>query len=182
MSLPLFRRSDGQAPKEPEPARPQALAPGILSPDDLRAVMGVELKKARRYGYPVTGIMIEVDDPESAAEIAPEDLASDVAEILQRNLRESDVLGRTDGGRFVCLLPYSIKQGARIAAERLRRTFEVRHFLKTSAVAAVTISVGIAQYDEIEFTGENDLLKAAAPALERARRAGGNRVVVHHVR
>jgi diguanylate cyclase (GGDEF)-like protein len=182
MTFPLFRRSENPAGKPAKRDPAQTTIPGILEPGDLKAVMGVEVKKARRYGYPVTMLLIEIDDPEGASEITSEELAADVAEILQRNLRESDVLGHDGDGRFACLLPYSVKQGARIAAERLRRTFEVRHFLKTSTVAAVTVSIGIAQYDEMEFTREDDLLAAAGKALERAKRAGGNRVVVHHVR
>jgi len=182
MTFPLFRRSEGPAGEPARRERSQSTIHGILGPEDLKAVMGVEVKKARRYGYPVTALLIEIDDPRAASEITSKELAADVAEILQRNLRESDVLGHNGDGNFVCLLPYSVKQGARIAAERLRRTFEVRHFLKTSTVAAVTVSIGIAQYDEMEFTREEDLIAAASQALERAKRAGGNRVVVHHVR
>jgi len=104
-----------------------------------------------------------------------------VAEILQRELRSGDRVGRTGGEEFVAVLPGTPASAARQVAERLRLQLrehvDVRPPTEDSEhIRPVTASFGVSERRDGDRSAA-DMLKRADDALYRAKREGRDRVV-----
>jgi diguanylate cyclase (GGDEF)-like protein len=100
-----------------------------------------------------------------------------VARILQRQLRPSDLLARYGGEEFAVLLPETALQEALAALERLRLALgQCQTSVAQRATVRVSVSIGIAQWRE--GWSLDDLVQAADQALYGAKQAGRNCIVV----
>lgn len=104
-----------------------------------------------------------------------------VAEILQRELRSGDRVGRTGGEEFVVVLPGTTASAARQVAERLR--LQLREHVGVSPptdeserIRPVTASFGVSERRGGDRSA-TDMLKRADDALYQAKREGRDRVV-----
>ena len=96
--------------------------------------------------------------------------------LLHRELRAADTVARIGGEEFGVLLPGTGAKEASAIAERLRTAAESLQVAQMKAADAVTISIGIAVFEEND-TAET-LFKKADSALYRAKRSGRNRISV----
>jgi PleD family two-component response regulator len=169
-------------PGEAEEVRPPHLHAGPAQTPDFgafRALLGREVKRSRRYRYPVAFIVVAYDAfasgiPELETTDLPKLLTS-AQELLARNLRETDLVSAFHPGSWVVFLPHTPVEGALAVAERLREkvTGLERTFLTASAGVAVHIpgeKVG-----ELSF---GTLYRAATDALAQARGEGGARTLL----
>ncbi|MDO5610797.1 MAG: diguanylate cyclase [Pseudomonadota bacterium] len=97
-----------------------------------------------------------------------------IARIVRREMRADDIGARIGGDEFVVLLPDTRVRAAAGLAERLRQ--RVAKELAT-IVTGVSISVGVADFDEMDVSTEA-ILKRADAALYRAKQAGRNQVEI----
>ncbi|MGJ3438799.1 sensor domain-containing diguanylate cyclase [Pseudomonas sp. Je.1.5.c] len=98
-----------------------------------------------------------------------------LAELMRRCCREGDVLCRTGGEEFLILLPGAPLEIASTVAQRLRTC------VQDSAIApvgAVTVSLGVAQWQASGDEQPATTLSKADRALYAAKRAGRNQVSV----
>jgi diguanylate cyclase (GGDEF)-like protein len=93
-----------------------------------------------------------------------------LAQVLQSVIRGSDHPARWGGEEFVIVLPNSTALEAAVLAERIRKAVEKEDF----QVGALTVSLGVAQLEEID--SPLSLARRADEALYRAKAAGRNRV------
>ena len=107
---------------------------------------------------------------------------SEVARVLSRNLRKSDIACRLGGEEFALVLPDSTLDGI------LRRVQEICSLIKGLTLrydgrllGKLTLSAGIAAAPEHAFTAGN-LMRAADEALYSAKHAGRDQVVVRESR
>jgi diguanylate cyclase (GGDEF)-like protein len=100
-----------------------------------------------------------------------------VGETLLRCVRAEDVACRYGGEEFALILPEcSLQQATVRAAEIRKRIKEYREKPDQQPADALTVSIGVAAFDET--TDRVDLLlKFADDALYQAKRAGRDRVV-----
>ncbi len=101
-----------------------------------------------------------------------------VARCLRDGIKGSDLPARYGGEEFAVLLPGCTLQNAVTIANRLRETIATRRLVRRSTgedVGAVTISIGVAQFELGEPVA--DLIGRADKALYTAKREGRNRVV-----
>lgn len=90
-------------------------------------------------------------------------------------IRESDVLARTGGEEFSLLLPETSLDTALEIAERLRCLLQKHDLQVASVPITITISLGVASYNEGE-TSFDTLFSRADTALLQAKHLGRNRV------
>lgn len=139
-----------------------------------------EISRSRRYGTPLTCLMIDIDDfkrvNDQLGHATGDLVLKQLAEVLRTCSRAIDVVARYGGEEFAVLLPETCVQGATQAAERMRAQL-TRDFScgRVPGVTRITMSVGIARLLEGD-TGA-DLLSRADCAMYRAKAQGKDRVV-----
>lgn len=108
--------------------------------------------------------------------------AGDVAltifsEVLQKNVRPYDLVGRFGGEEFVVLLPNTSKSEAKVVAERVRGEVEstIIHY-KDDCSFNITVSIGVAE-QEIADKDIQDVVGKADSALYFAKKEGRNQSV-----
>jgi diguanylate cyclase (GGDEF)-like protein len=145
-----------------------------------------EFRRAQRYSYPLSVVVIDLDHLKAINDGLGHDVGNRailaLASQLKNNLRESDFAARFGGDEFVALLPHQTALEAAVFAERIRaglRTVGVQKSDGRPAPFGLSVSVGIADHTLEGPREDTDaLLKAADAALYEAKREGRDRVVV----
>ncbi len=149
----------------------------------LDAFLAGELARSRRYGTPVSLLLIDFDDLDEwrrlAGTRAHRQALESLADILSRQCRGMDMAARHSGTRFAVVAPCTSADRAVHLAERVRLTLGPvikRHFPEVAWAPGV--SVGVA---DVERAGRPDraaLFSLADAALYEARARGGRQSVV----
>jgi diguanylate cyclase (GGDEF)-like protein len=147
----------------------------------LRRRLADDLKRARRYRFPVSLVLIDLDGlkaiNDARGHAAGDGAIRRVAEAISLTLREPDFGARWGGDEFAVVMPNTNAAAAYRSAERLRM-----HVANSSHDAddRIAISVGIATFDPTlnatAGASVEQLSKSADAALYEAKRAGRNRV------
>lgn len=138
----------------------------------------MEVKRSRRYKYPVSFLLIGLDHFEQrTAGLEPLRRGASLTEALAavtKGIRDIDLAVPFSEARYLVFLPHTPVNGARVVAERLKD-----RLAKLETVPELTASIGVAAYEPGISTGEvsfGSLLKQASEMLRGAQAAGGNRV------
>ena len=101
-----------------------------------------------------------------------------VADLIRKNLRESDVASRYGGEEFTCLLLEAGKEEAMVVAERIRSTVNEHDFVYNNQHLHVTISGGISVFDATTnlVSSPNEFVNQADQGLYMSKNNGRNRV------
>jgi two-component system cell cycle response regulator len=140
-----------------------------------------EMLRARRYGSPLSILLIDLDHfkriNDTYGHIMGDTVLATVAGIIRDTIRATDIPGRYGGEELCVVLTETKIAGALLVAERLRRRIAAERFpIANGGMFHVTCSIGLAQYrDDIK-----DLvafLELADRALYQAKASGRDRVV-----
>jgi len=97
-----------------------------------------------------------------------------LGDLLRREVRSVDTVGRYGGDEFVVLLPETAPHGATIFAERVRQRIQVMDFGTPDRPLSVTVSIGVASVPDPRATTPETFLALADAALYRAKGDGRN--------
>ena len=101
----------------------------------------------------------------------------EVGTVLEKTVRDADVLIRYGGDEFVILFPETPLSGGLIIAERIRQVIGNTRFLESQGIdARVSASIGIAAYPE-SADDVRSLITGADRAMYQAKSLGKNRVI-----
>lgn len=174
-----------QAPAESAPAAPElAVDPltRLWSRGSLQRQLAIETERAMVLETPSSLAIVEIDGFDQLAEQYGEHLLNalvlSVADRVRHVSRSTDFPARTSTGEFAVLMPATdVSQAAEIA-ERLRLQIADTPVAIGRRNASVTVSIGVAgdALGRAGQVGASTLLGRADQAVNRARRAGGNRV------
>jgi len=143
-----------------------------------------EVARARRYGHPLSMLMLDVDHfkriNDEHGHQAGDGVLRFLGELIMGAVRGPDVVARYGGEELVVISPEIARERALALAERLRTHIEAHEFVVTSESASrtaipFTVSIGVATLD----SGIPDalaLVRCADDALYAAKSAGRNRV------
>jgi diguanylate cyclase (GGDEF)-like protein len=140
-----------------------------------------ELNRSKRHEYPMSFLMIDIDDFKSYNDNNGHqagDLAlQTTAHCLKATLRAADVASRYGGEEFCILLPQTSMSEAGVIADRIRQRVATTHFPhgKSQPLGQVTVSIGVASYSPIINSAET-VIAAADRALYKAKSLGKDRV------
>lgn len=144
--------------------------------------MQTEIRRARRYGGPLSLIILDLDSfkqyNDTWGHPAGDVRLREIADLLSAKVRDPDIVARYGGEEFAVVLPNTSKEGAIVLAERLRIFAQENAPVKLkdgSPISGYTISLGVATFPEDADTLD-DLLIAADNAELNAKRLGKNRV------
>ena len=104
---------------------------------------------------------------------AGDDVLVKLADYLEKNKRDSDVIGRYGGEEFIVILRGTSLDNAYKVAEKHRTAISKLIFNEPSI--RITVSIGVAEYDGGEA---EDLIKLVDQRLYKAKRSGRNISVV----
>jgi diguanylate cyclase (GGDEF)-like protein len=142
-----------------------------------------EIARARREGSSVGVVMADLDHFKQVNDrfghLAGDKVLRLGAELLQRNVRQYDAVGRYGGEEFLMVLPGCDLEGAIAQAERVRSAFQPEVF-GLPDTATVTCSFGVAALDCAGPIDADRVLREADAALYHAKRMGRNRVEGYH--
>jgi diguanylate cyclase (GGDEF)-like protein len=129
---------------------------------------------SERYLHPYSLVFLDIDHfkqfNDTHGHAAGDHVLMDLGALLKRWARNSDVVVRYGGDEFVVLLPHTDREGAVLAAERLRASVESHLFPKRRRV---TVSVGVSSFP-LDGKAQTDLVRMADQALYLAKKAGRN--------
>jgi diguanylate cyclase (GGDEF)-like protein len=135
-----------------------------------------EWARLLRHGGHLSVIMADLDQfkkvNDQFGHPAGDEVLRQVARLLAKDCRESDMPARYGGEEFVVIAPETTAQAAADFAERLRRSICSRLLEVHGKAVEVTASFGVA--DNEGPKSPEELVQAADQALYRAKSAGRN--------
>lgn len=140
-----------------------------------------ELNRTKRYDYPMSFLMIDIDDfkayNDKNGHQAGDVALQITAHCLKGALRAVDIASRYGGEEFCILLPQTGISEAGVIADRIRHRVSTTEFPhgKAQPLGHVTISVGVSTFTKNVDTSEN-IIAAADRALYQAKSMGKDRV------
>lgn len=151
---------------------------GLLNRRYLEERLIEEIKRSNRYGYPMSFMMIDVDDfgkfNKDFGVLIGDEVLRQTVKVMKSNLRGADVAARYGGEEFCILLPQTTLNEAFSIAERIRQSVENIQFPQR----VITISIGVATFS-YEISTPETIIKASDEALRLAKKKGKNNSQVY---
>ena len=143
-----------------------------------------EVSRSKRYSYPMSFLMIDIDDFKNYNDLNGHQAGDQAIQITAHNLkaalRSADVASRYGGEEFCILLPQTPLHEAIAIAERIRQRVANTDYAhgSTQPLGAVTISIGIATFGK-HIDSPESMIAAADRALYSAKSLGKNRIEIY---
>jgi diguanylate cyclase (GGDEF)-like protein len=135
-----------------------------------------EIDRARRYAYPLSVIMLDLDHfkrvNDTFGHRVGDEVLARVAATLRAAIRDVDIAGRYGGEEFLVILPFARAADALRVAERIRAGIE--DLVWAQPGLRVTVSGGVCEYAGLDIDAFVD---AADRKLYEAKSAGRNRLI-----
>ena len=145
------------------------------------SVIENEFKMSKRYGNPLTCMMVDIDKfkaiNDEYGHQTGDEVIRDIARIIQENIREVDTAARWGGEEFIVLCHQTKKDDAHIAAKRILQKIPELH-IRGVKDRRVTVSIGIAGVPDDSITTAEKLIHQADIALYEAKTKGRNRIEI----
>lgn len=137
-------------------------------------------KKYADHGTPFAVLFIDIDHfkkvNDGHGHLTGTHLLADLAVLLKKILRESDLIYRYGGDEFVMILPHFTPVNAKKIGERILRSIKKEVFLKNTAnVFKLSVSIGIAGVPE-HAQGAEAILAMADQMMYTAKNSGRGKV------
>lgn len=139
-----------------------------------------ELARAKRYKRNLGFCMIDLDKfkdiNDTYGHLAGDVVLSTIGRMFDEHFRQGDLICRYGGEEFAVILPDTSLKSAMTVCERLRRKVSSHRFKYNSSDFPISISIGIALYNNLVHSSPVELVSAADQALYQAKKEGRNSV------
>ena len=149
----------------------------LLHIDLFKTLLPMEIRRARRHGYPIAICVVALDPLPDARKLSP-DLVAASEPLLRRAVRDVDLLVRYGEGRFLVFLPHTDAKGAVAVGQRIVTEIRSCRFKTQGIELMITSSVGIASPKAGSTPSFARLIRDAHTALRAAQLKGGDRAIV----
>ena len=143
--------------------------------------LGEEFKRAKRYNSVISCSMIDIDNfkriNDTYGHQTGDKVLQDVAKILKKSVRETDMIARYGGEEFAVILPQTAREDALRSAERIRTAIRDFRFDCLEEGEMITVSIGVTTYPHPEIKNIDDIVRKADDGLYKAKEDGKDRVV-----
>ena len=139
-----------------------------------------EFARARRYGFDLSVIIVDLDHFREVNETygyeCGDHVLSQVGRIIAEHLRTTDLVSRFEGENFVLLLPHTRAEDAVRVADRIRNFIAYNTFRvgERGGFVKLTACCGVAGYRMHHPASLAELFQFAARAAEEAKGEGAN--------
>ncbi len=155
---------------------------GTFSRRHLLERFNQEIERSIKFGLKFSFLMIDIDNFKSFNDkfghLVGDVILREVSEIIKQNLRQIDLVGRLGGDELAVVLVETDRNGAMIAAQRIRQAVEKKIIRAYDEKLKATISIGIAESGQAAVKLQG-IMEEADSALYQAKSAGRNRVSVY---
>ena len=139
--------------------------------------LNTQMKTYKRYGNDCSIILIDIDNfkkiNDKHGHLLGDETLKLLAKILVENTRDVDLVGRWGGEEFLIICPNTTIENAKIIAEKLRKSVEMKNFKHNEKV---TISLGISCFvDDLDI---EKIVDNADKALYESKINGKNQLTV----
>lgn len=159
---------------------------GIYNRSYLTEHLPHEIKRARRYGYPLSLVMCDIDYfkkiNDTFGHLAGDQVLKEFVSRIVGSIREDvDWVARYGGEEFMIILPETNCEGTRVVVERLRNNISHRAMKIQEKEVRITASFGITGF-EADTLDEKISFEAMISLVDKwlyqAKRKGRDRVEV----
>lgn len=155
---------------------------GINNMRNFFLLSNIQEKLAKRYARPYAICMIDADNLKKVNDkhghLAGTLLIQQVARMLIKNVRSSDICARYGGDEFVIMFNETGKQEVSGAVERILSDMAATPFDFEGAAITTTLSAGLASYPE-DGDDVQKVMASADEAMYVSKRDGKNRLTIY---
>ncbi len=152
---------------------------GLFNRPYFNEAYSLQVSLAKRYNDDFAMLFLDLDDfkeiNDTYGHLAGDEALRQVAAVINRVKRDSDIAARYGGEEFVLLLTHTDNVSAFIFAERLRQQVEKLEIPYQNQILKLTVSGGIASYP-FNSQDPGQLLRMADSAVYLAKGAGKNMI------
>ena len=153
---------------------------GLPNRRHLDELLQQEFKRTVRFNHDVSLMVLDLDYfkrvNDTYGHLAGDAVLQKMGEIIQSEIRETDIAGRFGGEEFVVMLPESSPHIAQHVARKLCDAVRQCEFTFEKQLIPVTISIGISAYDD-SVEELQILFQQADSALYAAKEKGRDRFI-----
>ncbi len=141
---------------------------------------------AKRHKNSVSLIMLDIDKFKSINDTyghkTGDDVIVNLANILRKQQRKSDIICRFGGEEFLILLPNTTIKNAKIVAEKIRTNVKKASiYLNEEKSIQYSVSLGVSEVDAQNEPNIEEAIKRADSALYEAKESGRNRTCLRAI-
>jgi len=155
---------------------------GVFNQRFFREQLKLKYMESKRYKFPISLILIDIDNfkeiNDTFGHLAGDFILKEVAEILRRNVRDSDIIARYGGDEFAIILPHADKEQAKKVAQRINCAIREKEFWYELNPIKITVSIGISTISKSIVKDEKELFKIADNALYKVKQKGKNDIIM----
>jgi diguanylate cyclase len=138
-----------------------------------------EISRAARYKNQLSLVIADIDFfkkiNDGFGHPAGDQVLKAVSQNLKTGLRDSDFIARYGGEEFAIILPETKLEDALHVAERLRQSVKALEIAYGSHRLRVTMSFGVASFQQVPKPSFDQFVKLADDALYRSKKQGRDR-------
>ncbi|MDH4098968.1 MAG: diguanylate cyclase [Nitrospirota bacterium] len=142
-----------------------------------------DFDRIKRYNGRLSLLLLDVDNFKSINDTYGHQqgdiILIELAQLLKKNTRKSDLVARYGGEEFVVVMPETDAERGVFLAETLRKKVAEHCFSGQGSCRKVTVSIGISEIED-NMRDQFELIGRADQALYRAKRTGKNKVCLSH--
>lgn len=150
--------------------------------DMFKRVVVMELNKARRYGYPLSVLLVAIDRFQDIVCWLDggqrRALFRSVWRALHRDLRDTDLTLLFAEEKMLALMPHTNLEGAVVVADRVRRRVAGIPSPASLVELQLTVSMSVASTENTQEVNLSSLVTLAMKGIKEAAIKGGNLVIV----
>lgn len=140
-----------------------------------------DLKVSKRYGRPLSALMIEIDYFFQLSEMNGSQMTYHILQGVSKTIEKAiridvDLPARYSVDTVVVLLPETGAQGAMVLAERIRQKIaDIHKVIEIENFPEISVSIGVSSLEDKDENVE-DIISKLKEALEEAKNSGRNKV------
>ncbi len=153
---------------------------GLYNHRYLEEAIERELYRARRYGNPLSVIMLDIDYFKSINDVYGHQfgdlILKQFAKLIRSMVRRYDIIVRFGGEEFIIVSPGAAGSTALSLGQRILETINLHRFGNKKHAIKLKVSIAVSSYPETDAVKGMDLIDMADQILNKVKEYGGNKV------
>lgn len=153
---------------------------GLYNHRYLTEIIESEFHRAKRYGSPISLVMLDLDYFKSINDVYGHNFGDlvigQLVSVFNRTVRNYDIVTRFGGEEFVFILPDTDHKGAIMLAQRILNKISLHSFGTSKQIVHLKASLGVVTYPQDRVLTGMDLVNLADQLLSKVKDRGGNNV------